>query len=95
MVFFQHVYYLRVPFLIGDPQVSWVMNPARLNGPQSLMDLFQQQNVQWVIKAPGYPEPFASSFKVLRKRESCALCAPQMYQPIHLSEFTGRGCLCT
>jgi hypothetical protein len=65
MVFFQHVYYLRVPFLIGDPDFSWLMDPDRLTGPQALLQLFRQQDVRWVVKAPDYPEPFAPAFQTL------------------------------
>jgi 4-amino-4-deoxy-L-arabinose transferase-like glycosyltransferase len=65
MVFFQHVYYLRIPFLIGDPDISWLMDPDRLTGTQALLQLFRQQNVRWVVKAPDYPEPFAAAFQTL------------------------------
>lgn len=65
MVFFQHVYYLHVPFLIGDPGISWLMDPDRLKGPQSLLQLFHEQNVRWVVKGPYYPKPFASAFQTL------------------------------
>jgi hypothetical protein len=65
MVFFQHVYYLRVPFVIGDPDISWLMNPGKLKGPQALLQLLRQQNVRWVVKAPDYPLPFARSFQTL------------------------------
>lgn len=65
MVFFQHVYYLRVPFLIGDPRVSWPMDPDRLTSPQALLQLFQEQNIRWVVKTPDYPEPFVADFQAL------------------------------
>src|SRR5262249_48605270 len=31
LVFFRHLYYLRVPYFNGDPNDSWEMNPATLN----------------------------------------------------------------
>ena len=65
MVFFQHVYYLHVPFLIGDPDVSWLMDPNRLNSPETLLQFFHRQNVRWVVKAPNYPVPFAKTFQSL------------------------------
>jgi hypothetical protein len=65
LVFFPHVYYLRVPFQIGDPAVSWLVDPSRLNGPQALLQFFRQQNVRWVVKAPDYPEPIAGAFEAL------------------------------
>jgi hypothetical protein len=65
MVFFQPVYYLRIPFLTGDPMIAWPMDPDRLKGPQALLQLFRQQNVRWVVKAPDYPEPFAPALQTL------------------------------
>jgi hypothetical protein len=65
MVFFRHVYYLRVPFLIGDPDISWLMDPDRLTGPQALLQLFRQQNVRWVVKAPNFPERLARDLRAL------------------------------
>jgi len=65
MVFFQHVYYLRVPFLIGDPDISWLMDPGQLKDPQALLQLLCQQNVRWIVKAPDYPQPFAAVFQSL------------------------------
>ena len=65
LVFFRHVYYLRVPYIIGDPHTSWLMDPDRLTSPQKLLQFFHQQGVQWVVKAPDYPEPFTSAFQTL------------------------------
>ena len=65
MVFFQHLYYLRVPFLVGDPQISWLMDPAVLKSPQALTALLCEQNVRWVVKAPDYPAPLARAFQAL------------------------------
>jgi hypothetical protein len=65
MVFFQHVYYLRVPFLIGDPQISWLMDPDRLGSSQALLQFLRRQNVRWVVKSPDYPKPLAPAFQAL------------------------------
>ena len=70
MVFFHHVYYLQVPFEIGDPAVSWLIDPERLSRPDSLMQLLRQENISWVVKAPGYPEPLASAFQALEDEGS-------------------------
>jgi len=65
MVFFQHVYYLRIPFLIGDPAIAWLMDPDRLASFQELLQLLHRQNVRWVVMASSYPEPLAQSFQAL------------------------------
>jgi phage shock protein PspC (stress-responsive transcriptional regulator) len=65
MVFFPHMYYLRVPFITGDPEISWLMDPDRIAEPQKLLDLLHQENVRWVVKSPDYPEALAPAFQAL------------------------------
>ncbi len=65
MVFFRHVYYLRVPYVPADPEKSWRMDPARYRTPEQLLDLLRQRGVGWVLKSPAYPESFAPLFEQL------------------------------
>ena len=69
MVFFRHLYYLRVPYINGDPATSWVMNPQRLQTPDSLLQLLNQLDVKWVVKTPGYPPAIAAAFEDLERRD--------------------------
>jgi hypothetical protein len=41
------------------------MDPDRLASPQGLLDLFRQENIRWIVKAPDYPAPFAPAFQTL------------------------------
>jgi hypothetical protein len=65
MVFFRHLYYLRPPFIDGNPASSWLMDPDRIRDPQKLLSLLRHQNVRWVAKAPDYPKPLAGAFQTL------------------------------
>jgi len=65
MVFFRHVYYLNPPFIEGDSQNSWLMDPDRLGEPQKLLALLHRENVRWVAKVPDYPELLAPAFQTL------------------------------
>lgn len=65
MVFFHYVYYLRRPFEIGDPGISWVVNPENLSNPKSLLLLLRERNVRWVVKSPDYPLPLRDAFRRL------------------------------
>jgi Dolichyl-phosphate-mannose-protein mannosyltransferase/Protein of unknown function (DUF1420) len=65
MVFIQHTYYLKVPFLSGDPNSSWLMDPDQIAGSQALLDLLRQQDVRWIVKAPEYPAPLLRTFETL------------------------------
>ena len=69
MVFFRHLYYLRAPYINGDPATSWVMNPQHLQAPDSLLQLLNQLDVKWVVKTPGYPPAIAAAFEDLERRE--------------------------
>ncbi len=65
MVFFRYLYYLDPPFIEGNPETSWLMDPQRIGQPQQLLDLLHRENIQWVVKSPGYPEALAPAFQAL------------------------------
>jgi hypothetical protein len=44
------------------------MNPDRLAEPQALLEFLHQQDVQWVVKAPDYPDSFAAAFQTLEEQ---------------------------
>ena len=67
MVFFRHVYYLRVPYVAADPGRSWLMDPDRYREPEQLLRLLRQLEVRWVVKDPTYADPFESSFERLER----------------------------
>jgi Dolichyl-phosphate-mannose-protein mannosyltransferase len=67
LVFFRHVYYLRVPYENGDPATSWIANPALLANPQMLLEFLKGQGIRWIVKSPGYPDPLASVFEECEK----------------------------
>jgi hypothetical protein len=56
MVFYRHLYYLRVPFVEGAPENSWLMNPAALRDPRAMLALLSRLDVRWVVKTDEYPE---------------------------------------
>ena len=70
MVFFRHLYYLhdlRVPFVDGSPEYSWLMDPARYNDPDKLLAHLHEMNIRWVVKSPNYPNVLASAFSALEQ----------------------------
>jgi hypothetical protein len=60
MVFFRHLYYLRIPFVNGDPKTSWVVDPSRCASPKDMLGLIHELHVRWLVKVDDYPEPLAS-----------------------------------
>jgi Dolichyl-phosphate-mannose-protein mannosyltransferase len=57
MVFFRLVYYLRVPFELGTPEESWLMNVDKIKDADSLWQFLGQRGIRWVVKSPDYPYP--------------------------------------
>ena len=60
LVFLRHVYYLRVPFVYGDPGPSWAIDPAQLQTAEEWRRLLREQGIRWVVRAPEYPAEIAS-----------------------------------
>jgi len=60
MVFFWHLYYLRVPFVNGDPEDSWEVDPARLQTEAAWNEFFAKRNVRWVLRSGEYPPSLAA-----------------------------------
>ena len=89
MVFFRHLYYLhylRVPFLDGSPEYSWLMDPARYNDPDKLLAHLHEMNVHWIVKSPDYPKVLAPAFSVLEQEGKLAAVASE-----NVENLTGTG----
>jgi hypothetical protein len=67
MVFFRHLYYLHPPFIDGNPDNSWLMDPNSVGNVQGLRALLRQEQVRWVVKSPDYPKPLAAAFQSLEE----------------------------
>ena len=46
---------MRIPFLYGDPQASWAVDPARISTPEAWREFFRQNRIRWVVRSPEYP----------------------------------------
>ena len=66
LVFFRHVYYLNVPFVYGDPNGSWGVDPERLRTPEAWLVFFHQEHIRWVVRSPEYPEAIAGPLRQLQ-----------------------------
>jgi len=67
LVFFRHVYSLQVPYLYGDPQESWAVDPARLATPEAWHEFLRQNRIRWLVRAPEYPEEIAGPLEQLER----------------------------
>jgi hypothetical protein len=57
LVFFRHLYYLRVNMVDGVPQSSWLVDPEKLSTPESMLAFLRKSDVRWVVRTGDYPEP--------------------------------------
>ena len=65
LVFFQHVYYLRINFATGDPDSNWELYSDAYATPESMLEWLQKNNVRWIVKPPDYPDPVADALEQL------------------------------
>lgn len=84
LVFFRHVYDLRVPFVYGHPDASWAIDPDRLRTKEAWRALFRREKIRWVVRAPDYPAEIAGP---LRQLEADGDLAPIAQSEV--SDFVG------
>jgi hypothetical protein len=60
LVFLQHLYYLRVPFVSGNPNHNWNIDPQRYASTEAWDALFRAEKIRWVVRAPDYPAAVAA-----------------------------------
>ncbi len=62
LIFFRHLYYVRVPYVYGEPKGSWSVDSAVLRDAQSWRRFFREQRIAWVLRAPEYPKKLGRRF---------------------------------
>ena len=75
LIFFHHLYYVRVPFFNGDPEDSWEMNPPLLNSSAAWARFFARRQIRWLLKSPEYPRALAASLARLENDGVLRPCA--------------------
>jgi len=77
LVFFRFVYYLRVPYLYGNPDASWAMDPEKLQTDEAWLHLFEDNLIRWVVKDEEYPGPLRAPLMRLEDEGILVPCASQ------------------
>ena len=75
LVFLEHLYYLQVPFLYGDPEASWAMDPNRLRSDDEWRSLFSRYNIRWVVRGAEYPRTLSEAMNRLERENILVPCA--------------------
>jgi hypothetical protein len=67
LVFLQHLYYLRVPFVSGNPDHDWNIDPLRYSSAEAWEVFFRAEKIRWVVRAPDYPAAVAAPLRQLEE----------------------------
>ncbi|HWY09593.1 MAG TPA: DUF1420 family protein [Candidatus Acidoferrales bacterium] len=67
LVFFRHLYYLRVRYVAGDPGPSWQVNPDNLKTAAAWRVFLHNEGITHVVRAPDYPPVLAAGLEQLEK----------------------------
>jgi hypothetical protein len=65
LVFLRHLYYLRVPYILGNPLEAWQINPDSIKTPADWSTFFHDQHIAYVVRAPSYPTAIAAPLEQL------------------------------
>jgi hypothetical protein len=73
LVFFRHLYYLRVPYAYGDPGGSWPVDPDKLRTSADWREFLRREHIRWIVRSPDYPQAIAAP---LRELEAAGTLVP-------------------
>ena len=90
LIFFRHLYYVRIPFVDGDPDTNWEMYPRALQTKEAWLDLFRRNRIQWIVRAPNYPLEFAEQLTRLQNEGVLKPCASGTVQNIFGYRMNGQ-----
>lgn len=59
LVFLRHTYYLQIPYLNGNPETSFAIDPDLLSSAQTWKAFFEKNSIAFVVRSPEYPKAIA------------------------------------
>ena len=75
LVFFRHLYYLDVPYLNGNPETSFEVDPVHLQTTEEWKEFFDKRAIGYVVRAPDYPEAISAPLREMEKNGNLVLFA--------------------
>jgi Protein of unknown function (DUF1420) len=67
LVFLRHLYYLRVPYILGNPAAAWQVNPDSIKTPADWRAFFHDEHIAYVVRERSYPQTIAAPLEQLEK----------------------------
>jgi Protein of unknown function (DUF1420) len=84
LVFLRHLYYLRVPYILGDPATAWQVNPDSIKTPADWRAFLRDEHIAYVVRSPSYPAAIAAPLEQLEKDGTLTL-----YSKSEVQNFQG------
>jgi hypothetical protein len=56
LVFFQHLYYLKMNYVVGDPASNWNLYSEQYATPEAMLGWLRKYDVRWILKLTDYPD---------------------------------------
>lgn len=70
LVFLRHQYYLRVPYVNGDPGTTFEVDPERLQTPDQWRAFLTAKGIAYVVRGAAYPPAIAAPLQEMETRGS-------------------------
>ena len=67
LVFLRHLYYLRISYLVGEPETSWQINPDAIRTAADWRRFLHDEQIEFVVRSPSYPPIVAAPLEQLEK----------------------------
>jgi hypothetical protein len=90
LVFFRHLYYLNIPFVNGDPDTGFDIDPEGMQTPQQWKAL-KEKNIGYIVRSNEFPEPIAVPRDELEKTGDLIPFASAEVQNFQATEWNKTG----
>ena len=60
LVFVRHLYYLDIPYLNGNPDTSFEVDPEHMQTAQEWKAFLGEKGIGYIVRSPDYPEAIAA-----------------------------------
>ena len=67
LVFVRHLYYLDIPYLNGDPDTSFEVDPEHLQTTQEWQAFLEKKGIGYIVRSPDYPEAIAAPLREMER----------------------------
>jgi hypothetical protein len=67
LVFLRHLYYLDIPYVNGDPNSSFEVDPEHMQSRGDWRAFFKKKSIGYVVRSPEYPKAIAAPLEEMER----------------------------